>query len=189
MAKEIIKAVRRFLFGHSDDVINKDVISEVESNSVEGNIDDLELLSPLKGEIVNLKDVADEAFASEALGKGVAIIPSEGKLYSPVDGTIAVAFPTGHAFGLNTPIGAEILIHVGFDTVTLEGKYFSIKVKAGQKIKKGDLLLEFDIEKIKEAGFDVTTPVLITNFDQFADIKVSEEKTTKVGDMLMFLMK
>ncbi|MNN73521.1 PTS system beta-glucoside-specific EIIBCA component [compost metagenome] len=119
----------------------------------------------------------------------MAIIPNEGKLYSPVDGNIAVAFPTGHALGLTTEIGAEILIHIGFDTVSLDGKYFDVKVKAGQKVKKGDLLVEFDIDKIKAEGFDITTPILITNSDSFNTIKIAEVNSVKVGEQIIFLMK
>jgi len=168
-----LSAIGTYLFGYSDEMLT----------------DDLEVVSPLNGELVKLSEVSDKAFASEALGKGIAVIPSEGKLYSPVDGTIAVAFPTGHALGLTTEIGAEILIHIGFDTVSLDGKYFDVKVKAGQEVKKGDLLVEFDIDKIKAEGFDITTPILITNSDSFNTIKIAEVNSVKVGEQIIFLMK
>ncbi|WP_315108943.1 beta-glucoside-specific PTS transporter subunit IIABC [Clostridium intestinale] len=180
-----LSAIGTYLFGYSDDMLNNKESVKAANNTT----DDLEVVSPLNGELVKLSEVSDKAFASEALGKGIAVIPSEGKLYSPVDGTIAVAFPTGHALGLTTEIGAEILIHIGFDTVSLDGKYFDVKVKAGEEVKKGDLLVEFDIDKIKAEGFDITTPILITNSDSFNTIKIAEVNSVKVGEQIIFLMK
>ncbi|WP_315074631.1 beta-glucoside-specific PTS transporter subunit IIABC [uncultured Clostridium sp.] len=180
-----LSAIGTYLFGYSDDMLNNKESVKAVNNSA----DDLEVVSPLNGELVKLSEVSDKAFASEALGKGIAVIPSEGKLYSPVDGTIAVAFPTGHALGLTTEIGAEILIHIGFDTVSLDGKYFDVKVKADQEVKKGDLLVEFDIDKIKAEGFDITTPILITNSDSFNTLKIAEVNSVKVGEQVIFLMK
>lgn len=180
-----LSAIGTYLFGYSDEMLNNKESVKAVNNSA----DDLEVVSPLNGELVKLSEVSDKAFASEALGKGIAVIPSEGKLYSPVDGTIAVAFPTGHALGLTTEIGAEILIHIGFDTVSLDGKYFDVKVKAGQEVKKGDLLVEFDIDKIKAEGFDITTPILITNSDSFSNLKIAGENSVKVGEQIIFLMK
>lgn len=182
-----LSAIGTYLFGYSDAMLNNDTVSGNKVNEVTD--DDLEISSPLNGNIINLKDVSDKAFASESLGKGIAIIPEEGKLYSPVDGTIAAAFPTGHALGLTTANGAEILIHIGFDTVGLNGKYFKVKVQAGDKVKKGDLLIEFDVKEIKEEGFDITTPILVTNHYDFSDLKIASEKSIKVGEQLIFLIK
>jgi PTS system beta-glucosides-specific IIC component len=182
-----LSAIGTYFFGYSDAMLNNSVAAD---NKIDEVIDDdLEISSPLNGKIINLKDVSDKAFASEALGKGVAIIPAEGKLYSPVDGTIAAAFPTGHALGLTTSNGAEILIHIGFDTVSLNGKYFNVKVQVGDKVKKGDLLIEFDIKAIKEEGFDITTPIVVTNYSDFSNLKISNEKSIKVGEQLIFLIK
>jgi PTS system beta-glucosides-specific IIC component len=128
------------------------------------------IVSPLKGEVKALKDIEDEAFSAEALGKGVAILPTEGKLVAPADGTISALFPTGHAIGIKTNAGAEILIHVGMDTVKLDGKYFTPKVQMGDTVTKGQLLLEFDIESIKKEGYSVISPVIITNVDNYIDI-------------------
>lgn len=180
-----LAAIGTYLFGYSDEMLNNKESVKTENNTT----DDLEVVSPLNGDLVKLSEVSDKAFASEALGKGIAVIPSEGRLYSPVDGTVAVAFPTGHALGLTTGIGAEILIHIGFDTVSLDGKYFDVKVQVGQEVKKGDLLVEFDIDKIKAEGFDITTPILITNSDNFSDLKVIGENSVKVGEQIIFLMK
>lgn len=124
---------------------------------------EIRLNSPLKGQLIELKDVKDPAFASGAMGKGAAVKDPEGKVYSPVDGTVTVLFGTKHAIGIHSEDGADILIHVGIDTVNLGGKYFDAKIEQGDAIKKGQLLLEFDPEGIKSAGYDTTTPVLVTN--------------------------
>lgn len=123
---------------------------------------EIEVCSPLAGKIIPLSEVQDEAFSSGALGQGAAIIPTEGKLYAPVDGVVAAFFPTGHAVGIQTEGGLELLIHVGMDTVGLEGRGFDKKVNQGDIIKKGDLL-EFDLHIIEEAGLSAVTPVIVTN--------------------------
>ena len=129
--------------------------------------------SPLKGQLIELKDVKDPAFASGAMGKGAAVKDPEGKVYSPVDGTVTVLFGTKHAIGIHSEDGADILIHVGIDTVNLGGKYFDAKIEQGDAIKKGQLLLEFDPEGIKSAGYDTTTPVLVTNAFDYDKITVA----------------
>ncbi|WP_031555332.1 beta-glucoside-specific PTS transporter subunit IIABC [Lachnospira multipara] len=146
------------------------------------------VVSPLKGEVKDLATAPDEAFASGALGKGVVVVPTEGKLYAPADGEITVFFPTGHAIGMKTDNGAEILIHVGMDTVKLDGKCFTTKAKQGDKVKKGDLLLEFDIAGIKEAGYKIDTPVIISNSDDYADVIPTDAKNASVGDELITLL-
>lgn len=146
------------------------------------------IVSPLKGEVKDLATAPDEAFASGALGKGVVVVPTEGKLYAPADGEITVFFPTGHAIGMKTDNGAEILIHVGMDTVKLDGKCFTTKAKQGDKVKKGDLLLEFDIAGIKEAGYKIDTPVIISNSDDYADVIPTDAKNTDVGADLITLL-
>lgn len=131
--------------------------------------------APLKGVVVPLSQVDDDAFSSEAMGKGVAIIPDEGKLYSPFSGKVAAIFNTKHAIGLVSDDGVEVLIHVGIDTVKLEGKYFKTTLKTGDAVKEGDLLLEFDSQAIKEAGYDIITPVIITNTDKFLEVLETED--------------
>ncbi|ERK30688.1 beta-glucoside-specific PTS transporter subunit IIABC [Clostridium intestinale] len=131
--------------------------------------------APLKGVVVPLSQVDDDAFSSEAMGKGVAIIPDEGKLYSPFSGKVAAIFNTKHAIGLVSEDGVEVLIHVGIDTVKLEGKYFKTTLKTGDAVKEGDLLLEFDSQAIKEAGYDIITPVIITNTDKFLEVIETED--------------
>lgn len=142
-------------------------------------------MAPVKGQIVSLKDVKDEVFSSGAMGQGIAIEPSVGKVYAPADGVITTFFPTKHAIGLTTDKGAEILIHVGMDTVSMDGKGFDAKKEQGDRVKKGDLLLEFDINAIKAAGHPVTTPVIVTNSKDYVDIVETEEKEVNCGDCLI----
>lgn len=144
--------------------------------------------SPMTGTVLPLSQVSDEAFASEAMGKGIAIIPEEGKVFSPVDGTIAMVFGTKHAIGLVSESGVEVLIHVGIDTVKLNGQYFNAYIESGQVVKKGDLLLEFDMDAIKEAGFSLETPVIITNTQQYLDIIETEESLIQVNKELLTII-
>ncbi|MEM1506243.1 beta-glucoside-specific PTS transporter subunit IIABC [Domibacillus sp. 8LH] len=144
--------------------------------------------SPLSGTVKALTDVNDPVFAGEAMGKGIAVVPATGKAFSPVDGTITTVFPTGHAIGITSKNGAEILIHIGINTVELNGKYFSPSVKQGDEIKKGDLLVEFDIAKIKEAGYDITTPVIVTNTDRYSSVLASEEAVINANNPILTLV-
>jgi PTS system beta-glucosides-specific IIC component len=134
-------------------------------------LEDTLVISPIKGNVIALKDVHDEAFASEALGKGFAIEPIEGKVVAPFDGEVVAIFPTKHAIGLVSETGIEILIHVGLNTVELAGKYFETLVEAGQSVKKGQPLLNFDIEKIQAAGYETQVPIVITNTPQYSSIE------------------
>ncbi|MEI0565549.1 glucose PTS transporter subunit IIA [Brachyspira pulli] len=141
--------------------------------------------APIKGNIVKLESVEDEAFSSGAMGKGIAIDPSEGKVYAPYDGIIETAFPTKHAIGLTSDKGVELLIHVGMDTVKLNGEHFTSHIEEGQKVKKGDLLLEFDVDAIKKAGYPVVTPVIVTNSDDYKDVACTDASYVNVGDSLI----
>ncbi|MFS0883504.1 beta-glucoside-specific PTS transporter subunit IIABC [Metabacillus niabensis] len=144
--------------------------------------------SPITGEIMPLNQVDDPVFSSYAMGKGIAIEPQIGKVIAPVSGTITTMFPTGHAIGITSDYGAEILIHVGLNTVQLEGKYFQSRVKQGERVKPGDLLVEFEIEKIKESGYQVTTPVIITNTDNYLEIIETTNSSTKATEKLLTLL-
>lgn len=126
--------------------------------------------SPIVGQAVELSQVEDEVFSSGAMGKGVGIIPKEGKVYAPCNGEITTFFPTGHAVGITADNGMEILIHVGMDTVKLDGKGFTPAAKQGDKVVRGQLLLEFDMEYIQKEGYTITTPVIITNTDDFKEV-------------------
>ena len=144
------------------------------------------VVSPLNGEVKPLAEIKDTAFASGALGQGVAIITSEGKLYAPVSGTVTALFPTNHAIGVTSEDGAEVLMHIGMDTVQLDGKHFKAHVEQGARVEKGQLLIEFDVAAIKDAGYDLTTPVVVTNQDKY-EITATNEKTVKSQDNLLEL--
>jgi len=130
----------------------------------------LALDSPMSGRIIPLEDVPDQTFASGLLGKGVGIIPADGRVVSPVNGTIASLFRTGHAIGLLAENGVELLIHVGLDTVKLGGEHFTIHVSQDQPVSCGELLIEFDMAAISQAGYDLTTPIIVSNSDDYLDI-------------------
>ena len=138
--------------------------------------------APAKGKAVSLKEVSDPTFSEGILGDGVAVIPSEGKIYAPADGTIGMVFDTLHAISLTTDFGAEVLIHVGLDTVQLKGEGFEGHVKAGDTVKKGDLLLTVDLEKVKAAGYDIITPMLICNTADYAAVTAQADKEVNAGD-------
>ncbi|NRT86655.1 beta-glucoside-specific PTS transporter subunit IIABC [Clostridium beijerinckii] len=146
------------------------------------------LVSPLKGEVKPLSEVKDEAFSKGALGKGIAIEPKEGKIIAPVDGVLTTFFPTGHALGITSANGAEILIHVGMDTVQLEGKYFYPKAKQGDTVKAGQVLLEFDINAIEKEGYSLITPVVITNSDSYLDVIETDRKIIDYKEELLTVM-
>ncbi|MFT4041934.1 MAG: beta-glucoside-specific PTS transporter subunit IIABC [Gordonia sp. (in: high G+C Gram-positive bacteria)] len=156
-------------------------VDSVEGEAADG---DSTIASPLDGTVVPLSDVPDEAFASGKLGQGVAIEPKSGALFAPFDGKVVMAFPTGHAIGLRDAYGLELLIHVGIDTVKLAGAHFSLKVAAGQQVRSGDLLLEFDVEEIAAAGYRLTTPVLVTNGAKFPTVANTASGPIAHGDPL-----
>lgn len=143
------------------------------------------LVNPIKGNVIAMNDIPDEAFASGALGMGVGIEPQEGKVFAPCNGKVSMVFNTKHALGLETDNGAEILIHVGIDTVNLDGQYFDVKVNEGESIKKGQLLMEFDMDAIQQAGYQIITPVLITNADDYTEIKPRLGSGAAVGAQII----
>lgn len=170
----------------NNEEFNSEKVSGEESENIDGTLVKQELLvSPLKGEVKELSEVKDEAFSTGMLGKGIAIEPSEGKVVSPVDGTITTLFPTSHAIGITSVNGAEILIHVGMDTVQLEGKYFSPKVKQGDEVKAGQVLLEFDMKAIENEGYSLITPVIITNSDNYKNIIKVDKKYIKYKEAVL----
>lgn len=138
--------------------------------------------SPLQGKVVSLSEIGDPLFATETVGKGIAIKPEIGKVISPVNGVITTLFPTGHAIGITTDGGAEMLIFIGVDTIKLNGEYFTTYVSQGDQVKEGDLLIEFDIEKIQAAGYETITPIVITNTEEYLDIKTTESTSVKSND-------
>ena len=149
-----------------------------------------QIATPISGNVISLDEINDSAFAEGLMGKGIAIEPTEGKVFAPCSGTVLTLFPTKHAIGIVSNDGAEVLIHVGMDTVKLDGKYFTSHIEQGQEVKQGDLLVSFDIEKIKAAGFSLQTPIIITNTADYLDV-VSLKKSgdaTKSGDDILTLV-
>ena len=148
----------------------------------------LEIASPIKGTVLKLEKMKDDAFASGVLGKGAAIIPEEGKVYAPTDGVITALFPTLHAIGMQADNGLELLIHIGLDTVQLNGEGFWAMVKQGDRVKKGQLLVTFDKEFIESKGFCLETPVLVTNSDDFLEVIETKQIEISPGDCLITVL-
>ncbi len=143
------------------------------------------ILAPIKGEVKPIEESSDAAFASGALGKGVVILPEEGKVYAPVTGTVTVLFPSLHAIGITSDAGVELLIHIGINTVQLNGEGFTAHIKQGDQIKQGQLLVEFDMNKIKEAGYSLETPVLVTNYADLKEVKNTKASSVQLQETLI----
>lgn len=143
--------------------------------------------SPLNGRILPLNEVNDKVFSSGVLGDGIAIEPYEGIAYAPAEGKVTTFFPTGHAIGITTKEGIELLIHVGMETARLNGKYFKPLVKQGDHLQAGQPILKFDINKIRESGFEIKTPVIITNPDSWKKMNSTTARETEVGDTLLWV--
>ncbi|EGT4035190.1 beta-glucoside-specific PTS transporter subunit IIABC [Clostridioides difficile] len=162
----------------------KEEIKEVKSTKLEREI----VTSPIKGEVLKLSDIEDAAFASGVLGQGVAIIPSDGKVVAPVDGVVTTLFPSLHAIGILSDTGVEVLIHIGLNTIQLEGRGFEACIKQGDRITKGQTILNFDVGAIKELGYSTVTPIVITNSSQFLDVVETESKNIELEDNLITVL-
>jgi len=187
----VVTFVLTWILGFEDEVdesSNEIVKEEVKAEKLSLNNKPVEMVSPLQGKVVSLSEVNDPAFASGAVGKGVAILPTDNNIYSPVNGQVIAVFSTKHAIGIKGENGEEILIHLGINTVDLEGKYFDIKAKDGDKISKGQLLGSFDIEKIKKAGYDIISPILVTNSNSFLEVIPTKNKSVGKEDTLITLI-
>lgn len=180
-----------YMFGYEDE---KEVATEVETERLvqeetTGNIpaalQNETLVTPIVGDVVALADVNDPVFSSGAMGQGIAVKPSQGVVYAPADAEVSIAFPTGHAFGLKTADGAEVLIHVGIDTVSMNGEGFEAKVAQGDKVKAGDILGTFDSNKIAAAGLDDTTMVIVTNTADYASVAPVATGSVAKGDAVI----
>ncbi|MED2997695.1 beta-glucoside-specific PTS transporter subunit IIABC [Bacillus velezensis] len=171
------------LIGFEDVQSERDKASEAPGVTAGGEI----IHSPIKGEVKALSEVNDSVFSGGMMGKGFAILPEEGAAVSPVEGRVTAVFKTKHAIGITSARGAEILIHIGLDTVRLAGRHFEMHVKEGDAVAPGDLLITFDIEEIKAAGFDVITPVIITNTDQYSFTDVKKSGMVKPNEALLAL--
>ncbi len=147
------------------------------------------IASPLEGNVKELSTIEDEVFSSGMLGKGVAIEPDNGDVVSPVAGVVTTVFPTKHAIGLTSDDGVEILIHIGMDTVQLNGRGFSTKVTAGEHVQKGQVLIEFDQKLIQSEGYSLVTPVLVTNWEEFSDMTIENQQDIAFGQKMISVRK
>ena len=180
-----------YMFGYEDE---KEVATEVETErlvqeettgNIPASLQNETLVTPIVGDVVALADVNDPVFSSGAMGQGVAVKPSQGVVYAPADAEVSIAFPTGHAFGLKTTDGAEVLVHVGIDTVSMNGEGFEAKVAQGDKVKAGDVLGTFDSNKIAAAGLDDTTMVIVTNTADYASVAPVATGSVAKGDAVI----
>ncbi len=148
-----------------------------------------QIASPLNGTAIALKDVPDATFAEGVLGDGIAVEPTEGKVVAPADGTVGTLFDTHHAIGLNLDNGAELLIHIGINTVELGGEGYTAHVAEGDKVKKGQTLITFDKALIASKGYKTVTPVIVTNSFEYSSVKALANGAVSVGDALLELVK
>ena len=171
---------KRYNAKHPVEEDKDDTVGKIEVN-------DEVITPPISGQVESLRNTNDKVFSSEMMGKGAAIIPNSEKVVAPADGEITVAYPTGHAYGLKTDDGADILIHLGIDTVNLKGKGFSSKVKQGDRVSKGDTLGTYDFKLVEKEGYDPTVMIVITNTSDYADVKRITGKEVKENDNLIAL--
>lgn len=177
-----------YLIGFEDLPVKAEQSSSAERVETSDQLKSATILSPVTGMIVPLAEINDKAFSSGTLGKGVAILPSKGEVLSPVNGAVTMVFSTGHAIGLTADDGTEILIHIGLDTVKLNGQYFEMAVVQGQKVKLGELLVKFDLEAIKAEAYDITTPIIFTSLASHEDMIENDQTQVSSGDRLVTLI-
>lgn len=183
-------SLNSFIRKHKKDTKKEVVAENAETNNTKNNqpvLPSTTVVSPLDGQLIKLEDVDDKVFASGAMGKGAAIQPSEGLVKSPVNGKVVLTYTTGHAIGLKSEDGAEILIHIGIDTVNLNGQGFKVLVKKDQEVQIGDPLVKVDWDAIKKAGYKVITPVIVTNSDQYQEVKVMCFGKVRTGQEILEL--
>ncbi|MCD8020319.1 MAG: beta-glucoside-specific PTS transporter subunit IIABC [Clostridiales bacterium] len=197
-------AIVTFLFGFNDNMLldgaktdadeknvsnmddSKSDVASVGMDKVEETTSYVELKMPTDGRLIPLSEVNDDAFSTGLLGMGAAVVPENGTICSPCDGVISAVYPTGHAIGITSKEGAEVLIHIGMDTVSLEGRGFNVKVENGQQIKTGDVLVVADLEVIRAAGLDTTIPIIIANTDAYTQIKPAETGSKRAGEVMIY---
>lgn len=180
-----------YMFGYEDEeevateAATERLVQEETTGNIPAALQNETLVTPIVGDVVALADVNDPVFSSGAMGQGIAVKPSQGVVYAPADAEVSIAFPTGHAFGLKTTDGAEVLIHVGIDTVSMNGEGFEAKVAQGDKVKAGDVLGTFDSNKIAAAGLDDTTMVIVTNTADYASVAPVATGSVAKGDAVI----
>lgn len=185
----VVTAIATLIIGFDDPVEEEEAPAVEEKEEAPAKADGIKITvdSPLTGKVIPLSEVKDDVFSNEIVGKGAAVVPEKGEVRAPEDGEVASVFDTGHALGMVTKDGVEILIHIGLDTVELKGKHFKVHVKQGDQVKKGQLLITFDMEAIKKAGYDITTPVLVSNTADYLDVLAKKEG--KAGAALITVLK
>ncbi|MFJ5964074.1 beta-glucoside-specific PTS transporter subunit IIABC [Bacillus sp. NPDC093026] len=190
----ILPVVLIQLFGYGEDTVEQTEgqtpVEDKEKEDTIASMNNEEMVAaPFAGRILPLSEVPDDVFSSGAMGKGLAIEPADNKLYAPFDGSVVMLAPTKHAIGLRSEYGVELLVHVGIDTVSLDGSAFTLNIKEGDKVKKGDLLMTFDQEAIESKGLKTITPVIITNTQAYEDVIVEELEACQPNDIIMTVVK
>jgi PTS system beta-glucosides-specific IIC component len=194
----ILPVVLIQIFGYGNDAAEKagdenpakdQELSEASFQTAAAQRNEENVESPFNGQVIPLSEVPDEVFSSGAMGQGVAIEPADNKLYAPFDGTVVMVAPTKHAIGLRSESGVELLVHIGLDTVTLDGKPFTLKVNDGDKIRKGEALIEFDKEFIHAQGLKTITPVIITNSHAYEEVIIENRKEIELQQKLFTVVK
>lgn len=182
----VVTAIATLILGFEDPANEDEAPVPASSDSHEHKI---ALCSPIQGQAVALESVKDEAFSTHVLGLGAAVQPKEGLVTAPAAGTISSVAETGHAIGMTTDSGVELLIHIGMDTVELGGKGFAVRVKAGDRVQKGQELVRFDLDALQKAGYDTVTPVVVTNADEFLDVVAVRDAAVGTNDTLLTVLR
>ncbi|MFC5735920.1 beta-glucoside-specific PTS transporter subunit IIABC [Cytobacillus gottheilii] len=185
----VLTAALTYILGFDEGTPASDdkVKPQTQNNKIDSNRSVVK--SPMSGKVVPLKEVNDQAFSTGAMGQGIAIIPAHGKVFAPVTGTVTTLFHTKHAIGLTADDGTEVLIHVGLDTVKLDSQHFTAHINQGDIVQEGQLLTEFDIEAIEKAGYELTTPIIITNSNDYSDVIETEQSAVSNNDVLLTAVK
>lgn len=185
----VVPFILTLIIGFEDIEEDATTVAKDVTNTVE-NGEDCVIVSPAEGKIVPLSSVSDQVFSTGVMGKGIAVDPSIGEVVSPISGEVMVMPDSKHAIGIKADTGEEILIHIGIDTVSLNGKYFDSTIKVGDKIEVGDKLVTFDIDKIKESGFETVTMIIVTNTNDYADVvETKTDGNIEFGDELLLVLK
>ncbi|MGX6962364.1 beta-glucoside-specific PTS transporter subunit IIABC [Vagococcus xieshaowenii] len=182
----VLSFVLTYILGFED---GQEELVDMKGNETDTEVTTKEIDSVVEGTVVPLEQSGDQTFASGVLGKGIAIVPNDNNFYAPVSGKVSMLYETGHAIGILTDDGVELLIHIGIDTVKLQGKYFDVKVKKNQNIKVGDLLVTIDKEKIESLGYSLTTPVIVLNSDKYLDVIETKETYVYPKEKLLTIIK
>ena len=185
----VATAIVTLILGFDDikeENVDDDNTDKADNNSVNSSIvGEISIKSPVQGEVIPLSQVNDDVFAQELMGKGIAVIPTEGKIFAPMNCKVESLFKTNHAIGLKDASGVELLIHIGIDTVKLDGKHFKSHIKQGDEVKAGELLIEFDKDAIKKEGYDLSTAVIVTNTSDYMDVLGTEKSRVNNEDTLI----